>query len=65
MNSFEDDRKIEITVGDARRIYATICTASFVPSMFAEVRDLMIGLDAKFGELNEASNGTPDNGPES
>lgn len=65
MSPFDDDRKLEITVGEARRVYATLCTGSFVPSMFAEVRDLMKTLDSKLGEVNEASNGTDSDGSES
>ena len=62
MSPFDDNRKLELTVGEGRRLFAALCTGSFMPSMFAEIRDLMTNLDAKFGEVNEASNGTPSDG---
>ena len=64
MSPFEDDRKLELTVGEGRRLVAALCTVSFMPSMFAEIRDLMTNLDAKFGEVNEASERNPSNGSE-
>ena len=65
MNPFEDDRKVEITVGEGRKLYAALCTGSFMPSMFAEIRELMINLDSSLGAVNEASNGTESNGTDS
>lgn len=64
MQEFNDPRPVEISLGDARRFFAVLCTGTYMPSMFGEVRDLMHLLDEKFGEINEASDGTPDNGQE-
>ena len=46
--------KIEVEKDLLIRTYAAICTGSFVPSMFQEVRDIMVELDAAFGVKNES-----------
>ena len=35
------------------RVYAALGTASFVPSMFGDVRDIITTLDAHLGESHE------------
>ncbi len=65
MVEFNDPRPVEISLGDAHRIFAVLCTGTYMPSMFTEVRDIMMLLDSKFGEINEAANGTDDNGEDS
>ena len=53
MQEFNDPRPVDLTLGDARRLFAVLCTGTFMPSMFGEVRDLMQLLDLKFGEVSE------------
>ena len=64
MNPFEDDRKLELTLGDARKINAVLRAASYVPSIFGEVAEVINLLEAKFGEINEVANRADDNGEE-
>jgi len=51
--SLDSKEKVEIEKGLLVRTYAAICTGSFVPSMFEEVRDIMIQLDSAFGAQDE------------
>ena len=48
-------KNIELAREDAVRLYAAICTGSYVPSMFGEVRELMKLLDAKIVEVKDES----------
>jgi len=65
--SFEDKTPVEVEKGLLVRMYALMATGSFMPSMFSDVRDVMIELDSKFGEINEAdaTDRDPVDGPDS
>ena len=53
--SFEDKTLVEIERGTLIKAYAALATGSYVPSMFADVRDVMVKLDATFGVRDEAN----------
>lgn len=48
-----EGQKVEVEKELLLRAYATLATGSFVPSMFNEVRNLMINFDALLGASDE------------
>ena len=50
---FEDDSLVSVPKSLLVKAYACMATGSYVPSMFFDVREIMVGLNNSFGAPDE------------